>query len=96
MLTKLMYNKEYYFFPWGGLERNQIDMSKFDAWGHLSQMVWKATRHVGCATVVCPSLGNAGGSNVPFTVCNYSPAGNMAGGYRDNVGPGLGHAFVSG
>jgi hypothetical protein len=84
MITNLMYNDEMMFFAdlYG---KASPDMSKFDAWGHFSQIVWKGTEEVGCATVVCPSLGNAGGSNVPFTVCNYSPAGNYDGEYADNV-----------
>ncbi|CAG7916494.1 unnamed protein product [Penicillium olsonii] len=84
MITNLMYNDEMMFFAdlYG---KASPDMSNFDAWGHFSQIVWKGTEEVGCATVVCPSLGNAGGSNVPFTVCNYSPAGNYDGEYADNV-----------
>jgi hypothetical protein len=84
MITNLMYNDEMMYFAelYGTASP---DMSNFDAWGHFSQIVWKGTEEVGCATVVCPSLGNAGGSNVPFTVCNYSPAGNYDGEYAANV-----------
>ncbi|KAI5795034.1 CAP domain-containing protein [Geopyxis carbonaria] len=49
--------------------------------GHFTQMVWKATKEVGCARVQC-------GSNViggDFTVCQYLPAGNMGGAYAQNV-----------
>lgn len=84
MITNLMYNDEINYFPkpYGAASPA---MDAFDKWGHFSQIVWKGTTHVGCATVVCPSLGNAGGSNVPFTVCNYSPPGNYDGEYGDNV-----------
>lgn len=52
------------------------DMSLFEKWGHFSQIVWKGTEQVGCATVVCDSLGNVDSTEpLPFTVCNYSPAG---------------------
>jgi hypothetical protein len=74
MITNLMYDDEE---PWfAGLygEKNP-DMSNFDHWGHFSQIVWKGTTQVGCATVVCSSLGNVTGSNIPFTVCNYAPPG---------------------
>ncbi|KAK9101693.1 hypothetical protein Sjap_018947 [Stephania japonica] len=41
--------------------------------GHYTQIVWRGTRRVGCATVVCD-----GGSGV-FITCNYDPPGNYLG-----------------
>ena len=85
MITNLMYNDEIGYFP---TPYGQADpsMSDFDKWGHFSQIVWKGTTHVGCATVTCNSLGNVDSSEaLPFTVCNYSPAGNVGGEYGDNV-----------
>jgi pathogenesis-related protein 1 len=38
--------------------------------GHYTQLVWKATREVGCGMAVCPALGQ-------IWVCNYRPAGNI-------------------
>ncbi|KAF2084751.1 PR-1-like protein [Saccharata proteae CBS 121410] len=35
--------------------------------GHFTQVVWNATRTVGCATIVCPDMN--------YTVCNYYPGG---------------------
>jgi len=70
----------------------------FEVWGHFSQVVWKATTHVGCYTQYCP-----GGlsSDVPmtgiapyFTVCNYKEVGNMGGAYVDNVLQPLGWTSV--
>ena len=75
MITNLMYNDEmgYYTDLYGEADP---DMTYFDEWGHFSQIVWAATTEVGCATVTCNSLGNVDASEaLPFTVCNYSPAG---------------------
>lgn len=40
--------------------------------GHYTQVVWKATTDVGCGQATCDD-------NSQVWVCNYSPAGNMAG-----------------
>ena len=40
--------------------------------GHYTQIIWKTTTQVGCATVKCPD-GNV------IIVCNYSPSGNWMG-----------------
>jgi hypothetical protein len=48
--------------------------------GHYTQLVWRATRGVGCAVATCTT-----GSPVPDTgawtlvVCNYAPPGNIVG-----------------
>ncbi|KAJ5917446.1 hypothetical protein N7466_011000 [Penicillium verhagenii] len=85
MITNLMYNDEIEYFPTPYGESDP-SMSDFDKWGHFSQIVWKATTHVGCATVVCDPLGDVDSSDaLPFTVCNYSPVGNVGGEYGDNV-----------
>jgi pathogenesis-related protein 1 len=39
--------------------------------GHYTQMVWKNTRHIGCAQAEC--RGNV------IVVCNYDPPGNILG-----------------
>ena len=39
--------------------------------GHYTQMVWKSTKEVGCAT--------ATGNNYDVLVCQYSPPGNIGG-----------------
>ncbi|CAN0911189.1 Pathogenesis-related protein PR-1 [Linum grandiflorum] len=41
--------------------------------GHYTQIVWRRTKRVGCARVVCN-----GGSGV-FMTCNYDPPGNYVG-----------------
>ncbi|KAJ5365765.1 hypothetical protein N7517_008651 [Penicillium concentricum] len=60
------------------------DMSNFEVWGHFTQIVWKATTEVGCATVTCADLKNIGGEGA-YTVCNYGSPGNVGGGYAENV-----------
>lgn len=42
--------------------------------GHYTQIVWRTTRSVGCATASCQSS-----MNTQLWVCNYAPAGNMMG-----------------
>ena len=39
--------------------------------GHYTQLIWRDSRRVGCATAV--------GSNEEFLVCRYSEAGNITG-----------------
>lgn len=94
MISDLMYNGEIGFYPgYGG----EPDMSNFHEWGHFSQIVWKSTTGVGCATQHCPGgLANAGGGVSPyFTVCNYGPPGNFGGQYGANVLAPLGHPTFS-
>lgn len=77
MITNEMYNNEINWYPAYGVEP---DMSNFEKWGHYSQIVWKSTTSVGCATQYCPNgLANTGGGVSPyFTVCNYSPPGMLS------------------
>jgi hypothetical protein len=47
--------------------------------GHLSQIVWKSTPSIGCATIGCSDggLANTGPDITPwFTVSNYNPVEN--------------------
>ena len=77
VITDLFYNGEvgYYANQYG---KANPDMTNFELWGHFSQIVWKDTNKVGCATQYCPNgLGNTGSNVSPyFTVCNYGPPGN--------------------
>jgi pathogenesis-related protein 1 len=48
--------------------------------GHYTQVVWRGTQQLGCATNICttsPPWGGAG--NWLYLVCRYSPPGNVIG-----------------
>lgn len=47
--------------------------------GHFTQMVWKGTTQIGCATARCPQG--------RFLVCRYLPAGNVLNQFQSNVLP---------
>ncbi|KAF9111149.1 hypothetical protein BGX27_005330 [Mortierella sp. AM989] len=51
------------------------------ATGHFTQVVWKGTKSVGCAKVLCP------GSNRYTYVCEYDGPGNYRGEFPKNVLP---------
>jgi Cysteine-rich secretory protein family len=75
VITDMMYNDEMMNYEDLYGEANP-SMSDFDNWGHFSQIVWVDTTSVGCATVTCDPLANSGSTlSLPFTVCNYYPAG---------------------
>ncbi|KAK5123968.1 hypothetical protein LTR85_002165 [Meristemomyces frigidus] len=52
--------------------------------GHYTQLVWKNTTTVGCAAVQC-SNDASNGANGWYLVCEYTPRGNVAGQYREEV-----------
>lgn len=47
--------------------------------GHYTQLVWRATTSVGCATVTCNTGSPFGSGSWTFTVCDYAPPGNWVG-----------------
>ncbi|KAI1282116.1 Golgi-associated plant pathogenesis-related protein 1 [Halotydeus destructor] len=47
--------------------------------GHFTQMVWKDTRYLGCASAKSKRTGRI------YIACNYYPAGNVMGRFVDNV-----------
>jgi len=47
--------------------------------GHFTQVVWRDSRRLGCATASCGGL--------QLWVCNYDPPGNMQGDFQRNVLP---------
>lgn len=62
--------REAYGFDGGGFSM---------ATGHFTQVVWKSTERLGCATRECDGL--------DLWVCHYDPPGNVRGGYQANVRP---------
>ena len=46
---------------------------------HYTQIVWRATRELGCASARCESGSPFGGAAWYLTACSYEPAGNVAG-----------------
>lgn len=58
-------------------ERDQYSYDKpgfSNSTGHFTQVVWKASRHIGCAYAICNGKNGTPGQ---FWVCEYSPAGNV-------------------
>ncbi|KAJ7377239.1 hypothetical protein OS493_030050 [Desmophyllum pertusum] len=51
--------------------------------GHFTQVVWKATTHVG---VGLKKIVNSDGKTETYVVARYSPPGNVNGQLGDNVG----------
>ncbi|RAO70413.1 uncharacterized protein BHQ10_006425 [Talaromyces amestolkiae] len=94
IITNMMYNDEMMYYQ-GLYGEASPDMTNFEHWGHFSQIVWLDTTTVGCATVTCSNLAESGSSlALPFTVCNYYPAGNYGGEYGANVLSPLGNPIV--
>jgi len=70
-VVKMWYDEiAQYHFPDGGFSPST---------GHFTQVVWRATRRVGCGHSQCKGM--------DILVCEYDPAGNWEGQYRDNVLP---------
>jgi uncharacterized protein YkwD len=58
-------------------DANPGPVSWSDPWGHWSQMVWKNTTKVGCASATVST--NEGREHKTAVVCRYNPPGNMVG-----------------
>lgn len=93
-ITNQWYNDE--MGNWGTYgQDNPPSGQSLNSYGHFTQVVWKSSTKVGCATVKCPSGTVLNGFPSWYTVCNYSPPGNFGGQYGDNVLPPLGDAMVT-
>ncbi|OAL37550.1 hypothetical protein AYO20_03057 [Fonsecaea nubica] len=92
MIGNDMYNGEMPFYPLPyGVDN--ADTTNFSKWGHFSQIVWKGTQQVGCATQFCPNGVTNAEFTQYFTVCNYVPPGNYQGSFS-NVGAPLGQPIT--
>jgi pathogenesis-related protein 1 len=47
--------------------------------GHYTQVVWRSSARIGCATARCTRNSPFGGGAWALTVCNYDPPGNWTG-----------------
>ncbi|KAF9530107.1 CAP domain-containing protein [Crepidotus variabilis] len=76
-----------------GLKSWMDEASKYDynhpgfssGTGHFTQVVWKSSNQVACAIANCRA-GTIFGQASKNIVCRYTPAGNFAGRYPENVG----------
>ncbi|KAF7928331.1 uncharacterized protein EAE98_002206 [Botrytis deweyae] len=93
--TNMWYNGEQPTYLPSYYGKNNPDLTTFEAWGHFTQMVWLGTNSVGCATQLCQPMDIWPSMPAWYTVCNYSPPGNMGGQYGVNVFPPLRHPSVN-
>ncbi|KAF4553291.1 Hypothetical protein D9617_7g030180 [Elsinoe fawcettii] len=70
------------------------NMENFSKWGHFTQVVWRDSSKIGCATWRCNSVKTSATDSTPMpaayggdvTYCNYQGPGNYGGEYANNVG----------
>jgi uncharacterized protein YkwD len=92
-VTDQWYNSEMENWSFYG-QANPPEGMNIDLYGHFTQVVWKGTSKIGCATAYCPSGQMYDGMNAYFTVCNYDGPGNYGGEYGKNVLQPLGNKMV--
>lgn len=91
-ITAAWYNGEVNSFNYYGQDNPG---GSLDSWGHFTQVVWATSNKVGCATQLCLAGTMYPNMGAYFTVCNYSPEGNVGGEYATNVGTSLNHGTVN-
>ncbi|KAI1171271.1 CAP domain-containing protein [Nemania sp. FL0916] len=92
--TNMWYDGEFNAFEPSYYGQATPDMGNFESWGHLTQLVWASTTSVGCAVQFCPKGTSYQNLDAWFTVCNYSPPGNVGGAYAKNINRPKGDAAV--
>lgn len=62
---------------------NEVKTYNYSAptYNHFTQVVWKATKQLGCASKVCPIFGG----RYLIISCKYYPPGNWIGQFKQNV-----------
>ncbi|KAJ4370797.1 hypothetical protein N0V86_008488 [Didymella sp. IMI 355093] len=86
-ITESWYKSEFSSaVPWFGIA--SLPISILPGVEQLTQVLWKGTTKVGCASVDCGAnmKGGATGGQGKYTVCNYASAGNVGGLFAMNVG----------
>ncbi|RKF74622.1 putative scp-like extracellular protein [Golovinomyces cichoracearum] len=83
------YNSELKFVPFG-ISKPSTSGPEFL---HLTQIIWKETKSVGCVTFECPS-GSIFSIPSQYTVCNYFPAGNIMGKFDEQISRPLGQKTI--
>ncbi|KAK6956323.1 hypothetical protein Daesc_001599 [Daldinia eschscholtzii] len=94
-VSDMWYNGEFNNFLPDYYGKESPDMSNFESWGHMSQLVWKESTEVGCSSHYCERGTMYDDFDAWFTVCNYSPPGNIGGAYGANVLRPVGKATVT-
>ncbi|KAJ4986828.1 SCP-like extracellular protein [Stagonosporopsis vannaccii] len=86
-ITEVWYKKEFPAVPWSGLA--SLSISLLPGAAELTQVLWKGTAKVGCASVDCGTkmkIGGVASSSNKYTVCNYAPAVSIGGSVAINLG----------
>lgn len=74
-VSDMWYNGEFNNFLPAYYGEDSPDMTFFESWGHMSQLVWKESTEVGCSSHYCEKGTMYDDFDAWFTVCNYSPPG---------------------
>ncbi|KAI1339171.1 scp-like extracellular protein [Xylariaceae sp. FL0016] len=93
--TDMWYNGEFSKFLPQYYGEATPDMSDFEGWGHISQLLWKSSTELGCHAQFCAKGTMYDDMDAWFMVCNYGPPGNVGGAYGTNVLKPLGKPIVT-
>ncbi|PVH75649.1 PR-1-like protein, partial [Cadophora sp. DSE1049] len=90
-VTNQWYYGEAANMPYG---QNSPATSGVPEYLHFSQVLWKSTTKVGCATVQC-GAGTIFSYHSLYTVCNYAKTGNVLGSFASEVTEPIGLAGIT-